>query len=82
MCNNEFRKCYTDIVETFYWFGDNNHTEWAELFDLYKKPQVSVPNKEGMYSFGMAGKITAYLQVPNIITSSDVFTSTSTLCHG
>ncbi|XP_067931520.1 jmjC domain-containing protein 8-like [Watersipora subatra] len=41
--------------ETFYWFGDNNHTEWKELFDLYKKPHLSLPGKEGMYSFGMAG---------------------------
>lgn len=44
------------ISETFYWFGDNNHTEWADLFDLYRKPHVSVPDTEGMYSFGMAGE--------------------------
>jgi len=44
------------FTETFYWFGDNNHTEWKDLFDIYKQPQYRLPRMEGMYSFGLAGK--------------------------
>lgn len=41
--------------ETFYWFGDNNHTEWEELFDAYHPPPYSLPNLTGAYSYGVAG---------------------------
>ncbi|XP_076449955.1 jmjC domain-containing protein 8-like [Babylonia areolata] len=41
--------------ETFYWFGDNNHTEWKELFDKYVPPPYFLPGLTGAYSFGMAG---------------------------
>ncbi|XP_064618057.1 jmjC domain-containing protein 8-like [Liolophura sinensis] len=41
--------------ETFYWFGDNNHTEWEELFSLYKPPPYRLPGLTGVYSFGLAG---------------------------
>ncbi|KAL8586189.1 hypothetical protein ACOMHN_057751 [Nucella lapillus] len=41
--------------ETFYWFGDNNHTEWRELFDKYLPPPYLLPGMTGAYSFGMAG---------------------------
>ncbi|KAK7502296.1 hypothetical protein BaRGS_00006249 [Batillaria attramentaria] len=41
--------------ETFYWFGDNNYTEWQELFDKYIPPPYSLPGLTGVYSFGLAG---------------------------
>ena len=41
--------------ETFYWFGDNNHTEFAELFDAYHPPKYSIPDTSPAYSFGVAG---------------------------
>ena len=44
------------VVETFYWFGDNNHTEWEELFREYIPPPYRIPNLKGAYSFGVAGK--------------------------
>lgn len=41
--------------ETFYWFGDNNHAEWKELFDTYVPPPYYLPGLSGAYSFGLAG---------------------------
>ncbi|KAK3772014.1 hypothetical protein RRG08_008252 [Elysia crispata] len=41
--------------ETFYWFGDNNITEWQSLFDIYKPPPYFLPGMTGAYSFGLAG---------------------------
>ncbi|KAK6171403.1 hypothetical protein SNE40_019599 [Patella caerulea] len=41
--------------ETFYWFGDNNLTEWKDLFNSYKPPPYRVPRMSGAYSFGLAG---------------------------
>ncbi|XP_069124671.1 jmjC domain-containing protein 8-like [Argopecten irradians] len=41
--------------ETFYWFGDNNYTEWKDLFDLYSAPTYNLPGMTGVYSFGLAG---------------------------
>ncbi|PVD38232.1 hypothetical protein C0Q70_00843 [Pomacea canaliculata] len=41
--------------ETFYWFGDNNYTEWQELIDKYSPPPYSLPGLTGAYSFGLAG---------------------------
>ncbi|XP_046560322.1 jmjC domain-containing protein 8-like [Haliotis rubra] len=41
--------------ETFYWFGDNNHTEWETLFSLYKPPPYRLPKMSAVYSFGLAG---------------------------
>ena len=43
-------------TETFYWFGDNNYTEWEELFDLYQEPPYQLPKHTGAYSFGIAGE--------------------------
>ena len=43
------------FVETLYWFGDNNHTEWEEMFDVYKEPPYKIPGLTGAYSFGVAG---------------------------
>ncbi|XP_060063465.1 jmjC domain-containing protein 8-like [Ylistrum balloti] len=41
--------------ETFYWFGDNNYTEWKDLFEQYSAPPYHLPDKTGIYSFGLAG---------------------------
>ncbi|XP_061182388.1 uncharacterized protein LOC133190718 [Saccostrea echinata] len=41
--------------ETFYWFGDNNYTEWRELFNQYNPPPYQLPRMTGAYSFGVAG---------------------------
>lgn len=43
------------IPETFYWFGDNNYTEWEELFKQYNPPPYKLPRMTGAYSFGVAG---------------------------
>lgn len=43
------------IPETFYWFGDNNNTEWEELFKQYNPPPYKLPRMTGAYSFGVAG---------------------------
>ncbi|BFZ18067.1 hypothetical protein BsWGS_21106 [Bradybaena similaris] len=40
--------------ETFYWFGDNNFTEWKDLIDLYNPPPYFLPGLTGAYSFGLA----------------------------
>lgn len=43
--------------ETLYWFGDNNHTEWKDLFESYEQPPYKLPGLTGAYSFGVAGKL-------------------------
>jgi len=40
--------------ETFYWFGDNNYTEFAPLFSAYNPPGFSLPDKTPAFSFGVA----------------------------
>ncbi|XP_047212046.1 jmjC domain-containing protein 8-like isoform X1 [Girardinichthys multiradiatus] len=41
--------------ETLYFFGDNNFTEWQNLFDQYESPPYVLPDTTGAYSFGIAG---------------------------
>uniref|UniRef100_A0A3Q2TVI6 Jumonji domain containing 8 n=1 Tax=Fundulus heteroclitus TaxID=8078 RepID=A0A3Q2TVI6_FUNHE len=41
--------------ETLYFFGDNNFTEWQNLFDRYRPPPYVLPDTTGAYSFGIAG---------------------------
>jgi len=43
-------------VETLYWFGDNNHREWSEMFDAYVQPRLSLPGLTPAYSYGVAGQ--------------------------
>ena len=60
--------CY--ILETFYWFGDNNYTEWEELFNEYKEPPYQLPEHTGAYSFGIAGRkffLNAFLNLKRLI---------------
>ncbi|CAF0834659.1 unnamed protein product [Brachionus calyciflorus] len=40
--------------ETWYFFGENNFTEWKSLFDLYQKPNYWLPKHTHAYSFGIA----------------------------
>lgn len=40
--------------ETFYWFGDNDYDEFEDLFDAYLAPPYKLPNKYGIFSFGLA----------------------------
>ena len=44
------------FVETWYWFGDNNHEEFDELFSAYNPPPYHLPETTGAYSFGVAGQ--------------------------
>lgn len=44
--------------ETWYFFGENNYTEWKGLFDLYERPKYSLPGHEHAYSFGVASLYT------------------------
>ncbi|XP_072416154.1 jmjC domain-containing protein 8 isoform X1 [Chiloscyllium punctatum] len=41
--------------DTFYFFGDNNFTEWDSLFRTYIQPPYQLPGTTGAYSFGIAG---------------------------
>jgi hypothetical protein len=41
--------------ETWYFFGENNYSEWKSLFDLYERPKYNLPGHEHAYSFGVAG---------------------------
>ena len=40
--------------ETWYFFGENNYTEWKPLLDLYEMPKYKLPLHEPAYSFGIA----------------------------
>ena len=41
--------------DTLYHFGDNNHTEWAALLDLYVRPPFIPHDTHVALSFGLAG---------------------------
>ncbi|XP_029015298.1 jmjC domain-containing protein 8 isoform X3 [Betta splendens] len=41
--------------DTLYFFGDNNFTEWQNLFEHYEPPPYVLPHTSGAYSFGIAG---------------------------
>uniref|UniRef100_A0A8C5KDV5 JmjC domain-containing protein 8 n=1 Tax=Jaculus jaculus TaxID=51337 RepID=A0A8C5KDV5_JACJA len=41
--------------DTLYFFGDNNFTEWAPLFQLYSAPPFRLLGTTPAYSFGIAG---------------------------
>lgn len=41
--------------ETWYFFGENNYTEWKPLLELYHRPRYELPQHEHAYSFGIAG---------------------------
>jgi hypothetical protein len=41
--------------ETWYFFGENNYTEWKPLLDLYELPIYKLPFHQPAYSFGIAG---------------------------
>ncbi|KAE8578766.1 hypothetical protein XENTR_v10023764 [Xenopus tropicalis] len=42
-------------IDTLYFFGDNNFTEWGALFEKYTPPPFKIPGTSGAYSFGIAG---------------------------
>ncbi|XP_044159463.1 jmjC domain-containing protein 8 [Bufo gargarizans] len=42
-------------VDTLYFFGDNNFTEWGSLFQKYTPPPFKLPGTIGAFSFGIAG---------------------------
>ncbi|XP_012587166.1 PREDICTED: WD repeat-containing protein 24 [Condylura cristata] len=41
--------------DTLYFFGDNNFTEWAALFQHYSPPPFGLLGTKAAYSFGVAG---------------------------
>lgn len=41
--------------KTLYWFGDNNHTEWASHFDVYVPPPFIPKSAAVALSFGVGG---------------------------
>lgn len=43
------------LVDTLYFFGDNNFTEWATLFRHYSPPTFGLLGTTPAYSFGIAG---------------------------
>lgn len=43
------------LADTLYFFGDNNFTEWASLFQHYSPPTFSLLGTTPAYSFGIAG---------------------------
>lgn len=44
--------------ETWYFFGENNFTEWKSLIDLYERPKYELPSHTHAYSFGVAASFT------------------------
>lgn len=42
-------------LDTLYFFGDNNFTEWGPLFQHYVPPPFRIPGTSPAYSFGIAG---------------------------
>ncbi|XP_061761757.1 jmjC domain-containing protein 8 isoform X3 [Nerophis ophidion] len=55
--DNLLRPQSLDVLgsDTLYFFGDNNLTEWQNLFDVYKLPPFLLPGTSRAYSFGIAG---------------------------
>lgn len=43
------------LADTLYFFGDNNFTEWAPLFQHYSPPPFRLLGTTPAYSFGIAG---------------------------
>lgn len=43
------------LTDTLYFFGDNNFTEWASLFQHYIPPPFGLLGTTPAYSFGIAG---------------------------
>ncbi|KAM9843312.1 jmjC domain-containing protein 8 [Aulostomus maculatus] len=41
--------------DTLYFFGDNNFTEWQNLFEFYESPPFTLPHTSEALSFGIAG---------------------------
>ena len=46
--------------ETWYFFGENNFTEWKSLLDLYERPKYTLPDHDYAYSFGVAAAFTGF----------------------
>lgn len=44
------------LADTLYFFGDNNFTEWAPLFQHYRPPPFRLLGTTPAYSFGIAGR--------------------------
>lgn len=67
------------LLETFYWFGDNNYTEWEELFIAYHPPSYRLPKLTGAYSYGVAGNIFiwhCWSSVKSVTSSTTRFSET------
>nr|XP_045599899.1 jmjC domain-containing protein 8-like isoform X2 [Procambarus clarkii] len=54
-CNHHLHPQLLSTLETFYFFGDNNHEEWQDLLDLYEPPPYTLPHHFPALSFGLAG---------------------------
>jgi len=57
MCLLRYGAAYCCVTsETLYWFGDNDHRDWSEMFDAYITPTLSLPGLTAAYSYGIAGQ--------------------------
>lgn len=56
--NNELQQRLKYGNETWYFFGENNFTDWKDLIKLYEKPKYELPKHRSAFSFGIAGGLT------------------------
>ncbi|XP_071545188.1 jmjC domain-containing protein 8-like isoform X2 [Panulirus ornatus] len=54
-CDHHIHPQKLSALETFYFFGDNNHEEWQALLELYQQPPYRLPQHTSALSFGLAG---------------------------
>jgi hypothetical protein len=66
--------------ETWYFFGENNYSEWKNLLDLYERPKLGLTNHIHAYSFGVSLKVFFVYLFPKIQFNFDASLSLCFIC--